>query len=305
MRAVQINCVVCCNACSGKDNLQVGNRKRGIQLKEQAWISEERALIDKLYSNTTDKPLRLSKLSGYSWYSRVSKHEAKLIPPGSRLLWLGSGPFPWTCIMFSSHYDINVTGVDISPQAIEHANYAVQNIDPSLTPSKLRFVLGDATNITSAFLRGYQYVEVACGVGGSVEMKRDALLAVVRAMHPGQVLLVRFYPRSTHVINSEAIFAAHRDLFPILLCGRFKATDSMYILKAVRRPDTTEDKEVIENDGPGIQSCFEQERERSLWHDHPFQGLELSMYIGKDGESVYRLPRACQACKPLDRRVIV
>eukprot|EP00808_Paulinella_micropora_P005584 g14261.t1 len=117
---------------------------------------------------------------GYAW-STESRSMRPLIPPGSSLLLLGSGPFPWTCIMFSSQYDINVTGVDISPHAMKDANHAVQKIDPSLTPSKLRFVLGDAINILimSAFVGGYHYVEVACGVGGSVEMKRDALLAVV------------------------------------------------------------------------------------------------------------------------------
>eukprot|EP00457_Paulinella_chromatophora_P011637 gb/GEZN01011790.1/.p1 GENE.gb/GEZN01011790.1/~~gb/GEZN01011790.1/.p1 ORF type:complete len:312 (-),score=30.87 gb/GEZN01011790.1/:111-1046(-) len=266
--------------------------QEGISWKEKKWIEEETALVKQIYADDSLKPRTLSSFQGYGWYSRVVKNELKLLSAGTKLLWLGSGPFPWTCMMFSS-FGINVTGVDISPQAIEHANYAVRKLNLGPNPrDRLRFMLGDALNVTADLLRGYDVIELACGVGFSVQMKRDALLSVAQAMQPDQVLLVRFYPGSKNVINAEAILAKERHLFPLILCGRFKVTSTMYILKAVRRK-IEPSKFLIENDGPGIHSCFE----HGCHLEGDFNKSERNIVFQSDYVINHSVPPLCAACR--------
>ncbi|CAN8104345.1 unnamed protein product [Discula destructiva] len=111
----------------------------------------------------------------------------KNLPAPRKMVFLGSGPTPFTALGMRSRLgrDVEIVNIDRSDEAILHGSLVARALGDDM-----RFVKADVASIPED-LTDCDVVHFAALIGGGEREKMDLLIKVAKAMRPGALIMLR------------------------------------------------------------------------------------------------------------------
>ncbi|KAK2051598.1 nicotianamine synthase [Colletotrichum caudatum] len=131
-----------------------------------------------------DQYYQLARMEANTLDTAVSELQ---LPQPRKVVFLGSGPTPFTalCMRPKLGSNVDIVNVDRSEEAIQHSTLVARGLGDNM-----RFIHADVTSVPDD-LRDCDVVHFAALIGGGEEQKRNLLLQVAKAMKKGALIMVR------------------------------------------------------------------------------------------------------------------
>jgi len=119
-------------------------------------------------------------------YKSTIDNEAKLLPKGGKVLFIGSGPVPASSILFD-RAGFHTDSLELDPETAKIG----ENVARKSGMQNGKFMAGDARNLTPEQLKDYDGVVVALEAGPEDASKNQVLNRVMQNIKPGTKVLAR------------------------------------------------------------------------------------------------------------------